>query len=148
MSVHVLVSVNAIITNKENNIILVKLGRPQDKRGLWALPGGKVEEGESFEEALVREVFEETNISKENYQFHKITMLHDFPETTCKHIYHLQLNDNLKLDDTFKNEEILQIKNFDKDEILNINFRAPWVAPLILDFYSEKFKNPIFYTQK
>jgi 8-oxo-dGTP diphosphatase len=31
--------------------------------GFWSFPGGKIEEGESAQDAAVRELFEETNIS-------------------------------------------------------------------------------------
>ena len=33
-----------------------------EKKKLWGLPGGKIENGETFEEALVREIKEETNM--------------------------------------------------------------------------------------
>ena len=36
--------------------------RPQGKRGVWALPKGKIDPGESAEEAAVREVREETGV--------------------------------------------------------------------------------------
>lgn len=42
--------------------MLVERGKPPGE-GLWSLPGGKVERGESVVEAVVREVREETGIS-------------------------------------------------------------------------------------
>lgn len=51
------VGVNAIVV-KDGKILLIK--RKDVK--IWALPGGIVEEKESFEKAVVREVKEETNI--------------------------------------------------------------------------------------
>jgi len=52
----------AIITNKDGNFLV---GRHPDLErkpypGLWDMPGGKVEENETFEDALKREVKEET----------------------------------------------------------------------------------------
>jgi ADP-ribose pyrophosphatase YjhB (NUDIX family) len=49
----------AVIFNKERNMIL--LTRRADN-GLWCLPGGKMESGESVEECCQREVFEEIGL--------------------------------------------------------------------------------------
>lgn len=52
--------VNCIL--KEENRILM-LQKP--KRGWWVVPGGKVEETETLQEAIIREFHEETNLSLE-----------------------------------------------------------------------------------
>jgi 8-oxo-dGTP diphosphatase len=45
-----------------SKVLLVKRGH-HPAEGLWSLPGGSVEPGESVQEAVVREVFEETGLS-------------------------------------------------------------------------------------
>ena len=55
-----LVSVAALVTNEENQILLVK----SPWRG-WEYPGGLIEPGESFEAALKREVREESGVEIE-----------------------------------------------------------------------------------
>ncbi len=46
---------------------MVALISHKDRRGrvVWSLPKGHVEEGETYEQAAVREVFEETGIEAE-----------------------------------------------------------------------------------
>ena len=51
----------AVVVRKDGRFLLVRRGRgPQT--GRWSVPGGKVEPGESVEQAAVRETFEETGI--------------------------------------------------------------------------------------
>ena len=58
--------VSIALINNENEILLSK--RPEKKHlsGFWEFPGGKVEEGETPEKALIREVKEELNIEINN----------------------------------------------------------------------------------
>lgn len=55
--------VAAVIVNRDNEYLLCR--RPLEKRhgGMWEFPGGKVNENETKEEALVREVREELGVS-------------------------------------------------------------------------------------
>nr|WP_320016029.1 NUDIX hydrolase [uncultured Desulfobacter sp.] len=46
---------------KDNRVLLVKRGNPP-ARGVWAIPGGSVELGETLQKAAEREIFEETGI--------------------------------------------------------------------------------------
>jgi mutator protein MutT len=56
-----LVAAAAILTRDDGKILLVKRGEDPGK-GLWGLPGGYVEIDETIEQALVRELREETGL--------------------------------------------------------------------------------------
>ena len=49
----------AAIIVREDQILLIQRGTPP-QQGKWSLPGGRVETGETLQEAVAREVFEET----------------------------------------------------------------------------------------
>jgi 8-oxo-dGTP diphosphatase len=57
-------TVTAIIEFPNNKILLVKRGTVVFK-GYWALPGGRVDSGETIEQTVVREVREETGLNIE-----------------------------------------------------------------------------------
>lgn len=49
----------AIIRNEENDILVVQRGGKSDHPFKWEFPGGKLNSGESAEDSVIREVFEE-----------------------------------------------------------------------------------------
>ena len=55
------VAVGAIVF-RNNRVLLVRRGQPPSQ-DLWAIPGGRVELGETLQEAAEREILEETGIT-------------------------------------------------------------------------------------
>ena len=68
-------AVGAITTDPSDNVLLLIRGKDPGK-GMFGLPGGFIDPGESAEEALHREVFEEVNLHVEHMEF-----LATFPNT-------------------------------------------------------------------
>jgi ADP-ribose pyrophosphatase YjhB (NUDIX family) len=54
--------VGAVVRDDAGRLLLIQRGH-DPHRGLWSLPGGRIEPGESPEEAVVREVREETGLT-------------------------------------------------------------------------------------
>jgi ADP-ribose pyrophosphatase YjhB (NUDIX family) len=53
--------VGAVVHDAAGRLLLIRRGH-DPHRGLWSLPGGRIEAGESPEQAVVREVREETGL--------------------------------------------------------------------------------------
>jgi 8-oxo-dGTP diphosphatase len=53
--------VGAIITDSGGRLLLIKRGHPP-QAGRWSLPGGRVEPGETDQQAVIREIREETGL--------------------------------------------------------------------------------------
>ena len=53
--------VGAVVVDEHGRFLLVRRGREPSK-GLWSIPGGKMEPGESDRDAVAREVLEETGL--------------------------------------------------------------------------------------
>jgi 8-oxo-dGTP diphosphatase len=125
-------TVRGVIKNSEGKILILKR-HPKSRTDpeMWELPGGKVEKGEHFADALVREIKEETNLDVEVGDFceavqndyaHKRTVqlmmyLDDVKgevETSAEHIESMWASideiETLKLSSSFK--KLLDKKNF------------------------------------
>lgn len=84
------IGVGAIIV-REGRVLLVRRGNEPGK-GLWSVPGGKLEWGESLEDAVRREALEETSLVVEVVRLAGVSELR-FPEDTGSPEYHYVLLD-------------------------------------------------------
>jgi 8-oxo-dGTP diphosphatase len=53
--------VGAVIKDASGRLLLIRRGH-EPGAGLWSLPGGRIEPGETHEQAVAREVLEETGL--------------------------------------------------------------------------------------
>src|SRR5271170_3736853 len=54
--------VGAVVTDEQGRLLMIKRGH-EPGAGLWSIPGGRIEPGETDTEALVREMLEETGLA-------------------------------------------------------------------------------------
>ena len=72
-------AVGGLIVNDAGELLLVRRAREPGK-GKWGLPGGFVDRGESIEEALLREIEEETQLRVSHVEY-----LTSQPNSYCYH---------------------------------------------------------------
>ncbi len=58
------IAVGGIVFDPDGRVLIVQRGKPPGE-GLWSVPGGRLEPGESIEAAIAREVLEETGLHVE-----------------------------------------------------------------------------------
>ena len=124
---------------KNNKILLVEM----DNNGFYCLPGGYVEIGETTEEAVIREFYEETKMNVqivkylglvENYFVTK--SLRNMHEISCYYLLKLE-NENISQEDFClienDNEHIVKLdfKWVDVNEIDNYDIRPRFVKNLL-----------------
>ena len=73
------VIVAAAVIIRDGRVLLTRRGEGQHLAGMWEFPGGKLEAGESPEEALLRECQEECGIEVEVAEILEVTH-HWYPE--------------------------------------------------------------------
>lgn len=125
------------IVEKENKILLVKRERG-DFANLWAIPGGKVEESEHLDTAIMREMHEEIGIPMD---FVKLLgtateIMHDKNATSLLYICLL----NMKNESVISNPEF-ETKWFTIDEIKEADNIVESDKMFINQFYFRHDKN-------
>jgi 8-oxo-dGTP diphosphatase len=61
VSASVIPCVGAVATDEQGRLLMIQRGHDPGA-GLWSIPGGRIEPGETDAQALVREMLEETNL--------------------------------------------------------------------------------------
>ena len=93
------VGVSVIIIN-ENNEVLIGKRKGSHGAGLYALPGGHIEYGETYKETCVRELEEEIGVDTSMYQFMQCGFSEDFFLNQSKHyttLYFYVFIDNISV---------------------------------------------------
>ncbi len=73
----------AVIINDKDEIFISRRSADQHQGNKWEFPGGKVEENETVEDALKREIKEELGIDVQS-QTHLIDITHEYDTKTVK----------------------------------------------------------------
>lgn len=74
-----IIDVAAGLVFRNGRLLITRRMEGSHLAGLWEFPGGKLEPGESFEQALVRELDEELGIAVEVCELVE-TIVHNYPE--------------------------------------------------------------------
>ncbi len=62
-------SIRAIITDNKDRVLLLKRSDTKYGSGAWCLPGGKINFGQSIEQAIISEIQEETSLRCKAIEF-------------------------------------------------------------------------------
>lgn len=112
--------VAAAVIVKEGNILATQRGYGEYK-GKWEFPGGKIENGEFQEEALVREIKEELNADI-NIIDYLTTVRQDYPNYhLVMHTYICTLKNDIEFvfhnDDELEHDNMIWLDNEDLDHL-------------------------------
>ncbi|MDO6719226.1 8-oxo-dGTP diphosphatase MutT [Psychrosphaera sp. 1_MG-2023] len=111
------IHVAAAIIYRNGQFLLSKRQSHQHQGGKWEFPGGKVESGETVQQALIRELKEEINIEVTTTSpFHSLKF--DYPEKTVKLDFLLVS----EFDGEEAGLEGQEVSWFDKSELLALTF--------------------------
>lgn len=138
------VSVSAVIFNDKNEILLVKRSLDDDfLPGIWEMPGGGINFGEEPEDAVVREVKEETGLSINTSSSSIISVFsYSHPQTVwhVELIYLCNLHKESEIILSLEHIEYLWIKT---EEIQNVQ-----LSDLMKKILIEVFEHPLVIALK
>ena len=108
-----------VVFDKDLNKVLFCIRAKEPYKGMYNFVGGKVEEGETNNEAAYRELFEETGISKKDIKLEHFMDLNYFKYGNNLQVYYgilkhdvILVEEKNKLEWVTINDELLDIKKF------------------------------------
>jgi len=140
---HVVVDVLVI---KENKLLLVKRTKKLLEGGKWGLVGGYVERDETLQEAVKREIFEETGYTVENIRLLTVRHNSDRPHEDRQNISFVFFCDGL-VKEGKPDWESDEVKWFDLNALPDeqeIAFDHQLDIDLYKQYQKEKFPLPLF----
>ena len=133
-----MITVVAALIEKDGKYLIARRSTgSSDVLGKWEFPGGKVEQGETFAQALMRELNEEMemNVKILDNDFY-MSIHHQYPDfAITMHSFIVKVSDP-----TFVMKEHLDFKWLNVDELLSLDWAPadlPIVQKLIKDFSND-----------
>ncbi len=111
--------------------VLLGMRNKEPNRGLWVLPGGRVEFGESFAKTLERELLEEAGIGVEVQDVFKVYELINPPN---EHRVIVYLMANHRSGEPVASSDLSEVRFFSSDELLvmsNQGLISPFVEKVL-----------------
>ena len=130
-------------------VVLIKKNRPEWQAGKLNGVGGKVEDGESFIDAMVREFKEECGL--ETNPEHWVNFLTMKSNSFIVEVYKIMINDPWSVES--KTDEKVVVSYVDELFLDNIHTQTemisniPWIISMALDKDSDRFKAVVEYKE-
>ncbi len=122
--------VAAVVLKKDGKYLLVQEKQPK-AYGLWNLPAGKVDIGETIEEAAVREAREESGFVVKILR--KLDIYQAQATEWPKHVFEGEI---IRGELKFPKAEMLDARwfSFEEIKIMKDKLRAPWILEALTSF--------------
>lgn len=135
--VHVIVLING---NGRPGVLLLQRAKNDTEPGTWTVPGGGIEEGETPEQAAVRELKEERGLDAKVSELHKIGVAREGTAWVVHFFILNRLNTDIgvvTLSEEHETKSCAYLSEIDKPEIHSI---MKTYKKEILRFYSKALK--------
>ena len=136
--------VSGVLPVYQDQVLLCKRAI-EPRLGLWTLPAGYMENGESIEEAAIREAYEEATINLEKIELYQIISL---PHISQVYIMFLGTMNEKK---SSAGEETLETAFFSESEIPWDEIAFPVIVKTLKTYYRDKksrqypFRNYVYH---
>jgi len=119
----------AIIKNDDGKILILERMRSKT----WCLPGGRLNENEEWDTALLRELKEELNLECQNPNPIAVNVIKD--DYQIKYCVYFQV-DCTNLSEIIISDEHSNLGWFKLDEIINLDIEDEQIKKVIIDYLS------------